>query len=263
MEESNKRKDEELRIKDEELLKMKDEKDKEKQRADQAEQRKEEEIKLLKAEIDQMKNIEKLKPKQETQKKQSSPTQDYPISIINNDPQNIVLSDVDGVMKKISKKNIKLTTVSLTQILENGIWQMEAEFNNSQNCAAIGIVRDTYNIPTDTHPCHDPHRNHMVSYGMSGFGIGDGAVKYKGNGTSGNIAYKDNQIIKAEFDSEKGTLIFSVDGVQQPVYVRGINEKVRFFVYMFGSQAYCTIRSLKKLIAPTTKHVANEIAVQW
>ncbi|KAA6384049.1 MAG: hypothetical protein EZS28_020424 [Streblomastix strix] len=257
MEESNKHLNEELRIKDEELLQIGDDRDKEKQRADQAEQRykreeqekqrKEEENQILKAEIDQMKkNIEKLKTKQETQKKESSPSQ-----------------DVDGIMKKISKKNIKDTSVSLTQILENGIWQMEAEFNNSWNLAAIGIVRDTYNIPADTHPCDNPHRDHIVSYGLSGFGFGNGAVYYKGNGTKGNILYKDNQKIKAEFDSEKGTLIFSVDGVQQPVYVRGINEKVRFIITISYAQQSCTIRSLKKLIAPTTKHVANEIAVQW
>ncbi|KAA6377537.1 MAG: hypothetical protein EZS28_026935 [Streblomastix strix] len=264
MEESNKCKDEELRIKDQELLKMKNERDKEKQRAEQAEQRKEEEIKLLKAENDSLKkDIEKLKTKQGIQQKESNPIQDYPIQIINNDPPEIIFSDVDGAMKKISKKNNNNTSVSLTQILENGIWQMEAEFSNSDNVAAIGIVRDTYNIPAKAHPCDTPHCQHMVSYGMSGFRFGDGAVYYKENGTEGNIAYKDNQKIKAEYDSEKGTVIFSVDGVQQPVYVRGINEKVRFIIYICYPQASCTIRSLKKLIAPTTKHVANEIAVQW
>ncbi|KAA6356316.1 MAG: hypothetical protein EZS28_048157 [Streblomastix strix] len=208
-------------------------------------------------------NIEKLKPKQETSINKSNSIQDYPIQIINNDPPEIIFSDIDGIMKKISQKNNKKVIVSLTQILENGIWQMEAEFNNSKGWAAIGIVRDTYNIPADTHPCNEPHCQHMVSYGMSNYGIGDGAVKYQGNGTKGNIVYKDNQKIKAEFDSEKGTVIFSVDGVQQPVYVRGINEKVRFIIYIRNSQTSCTIHSLKKLIAPTTKHVANEIAVQW
>ncbi|KAA6388933.1 MAG: hypothetical protein EZS28_015540 [Streblomastix strix] len=209
------------------------------------------------------KNIEKLKPKKECGKIISKSTLDFPIQIINNDPPEIVFSDVDGIMKKISTKNDRKISVSLTQILENGIWQMEAEFSNSYNWAAIDIVRYTYNIPEGAHPYSNPHRDHMVSYGMSGYYNGDGAVNYKGNGTKGNIGYKDNQKIKAEYDSEKGTVIFSVDGVQQPVYVRGINEKVRFFIYINRSQAYCTIRSLKKLIAPTTKHLANEIAVQW
>ncbi|KAA6395091.1 MAG: hypothetical protein EZS28_009375 [Streblomastix strix] len=192
-------------------------------------------------------------------------TLNYPISIINNDPSEIVFSDIDGIMKKISKKNDEWITVSLTQILENGIWQMEAEFNNSSDWAVVGIVRDTYNIFAGAHPCLNPHHNLMVSYGMRDFRqfMGNGKIYYKGIGTLGNIAYKDNQKIKAEFDSEKGTVIFSVDGVQQPVYVRGINEKVRFFIYIYKSQTSCTIRSLKKLIAPTTKHVANEIAVQW
>ncbi|KAA6361388.1 MAG: hypothetical protein EZS28_043086, partial [Streblomastix strix] len=73
-----------------------------------------------------------------------------------------------------------------------------------------------------------------------------------------------NQRIKQQFDSEKGTLIFFVDGVQQPVYVRGINEKVRFVVG-FGNIGLgsCTIRSLKKLAAPTTVHFPNEQAVKW
>ncbi|KAA6355771.1 MAG: hypothetical protein EZS28_048702, partial [Streblomastix strix] len=182
----------------------------------------------------------------------------------NNDPDEIIFTDVDGVKKKISKKNNKYVTVSLTQILENGIWQMEAEFNNSDNWAAIGIVRDTYNIPANTHPCGNTHRDHMVSYGMINFRETCGKCFYfKGNGTQGNIAYKDNQKIKAEFDSKKGTLIFSIDGVQQPVYVRGINEKVRFFITINYPQQSCTIRSLKKLLTPSTKHLANEIAVHW
>ncbi|KAA6378663.1 MAG: hypothetical protein EZS28_025810 [Streblomastix strix] len=157
-------------------------------------------------------------------------TLNYPVSVINNDPPEIVFSDIDGVMKKISKQNDRFVTISLTQVLENGIWTMEVEFNNSNDWAAIGIVRDTYEIPPNIYPNRNPHRDHMVLYGMHSFG--NGKVFYKGNGTSGNIAFKDNQKIKAEFDSEKGTLIFSVDGVQQPVYVTGIDEKVRFIVWL-------------------------------
>ncbi|KAA6311401.1 MAG: hypothetical protein EZS28_056135, partial [Streblomastix strix] len=79
----------------------------------------------------------------------------------------------------------------------------------------------------------------------------------------GNVSFKDNQIIKAEYDSEKGTLIFFVDGVQQPVYIIGIKEKVKFIVFMWYAGATCTIRSLKKLTKPTSGHVANEQTVQW
>ncbi|KAA6363052.1 MAG: hypothetical protein EZS28_041422, partial [Streblomastix strix] len=64
-------------------------------------------------------------------------------------------------------------------------------------------------------------------------------------------------------DSEKGTLIFFVDGVQQPVYISGIKEKVRFFICMYYAGTSCTIRSLKKLSSPTSGHVPNEKAIQW
>ncbi|KAA6364015.1 MAG: hypothetical protein EZS28_040457, partial [Streblomastix strix] len=50
-----------------------------------------------------------------------------PVSIINNDPDEIVFSDVDGIMKTISKKTYyRYVTISLTQVLQNGIWQMKA-----------------------------------------------------------------------------------------------------------------------------------------
>ncbi|KAA6371491.1 MAG: hypothetical protein EZS28_032983 [Streblomastix strix] len=81
--------------------------------------------------------------------------------------------------------------------------------------------------------------------------------------TVGNKGYSDNQIIKAEYNSEEGTVIFSVDGVQQPVYITGIKEKVRFAIWMFFDRNSFTIRSLKKLTTPTTGHVANEKAVHW
>lgn len=57
-----------------------------------------------------------------------------------------------------------------------------------------------------------------------------GEVGYNGIRTNGNQGFIKNQIIRLEFDSFKGTLIFFLDGVQQPVYISGIKEKVRFIV---------------------------------
>ncbi|KAA6318172.1 MAG: hypothetical protein EZS28_054982, partial [Streblomastix strix] len=56
------------------------------------------------------------------------------------------------------------------------------------------------------------------------------SVFYKGKGTNGNEKFKDNQILRLEFNSFKGTLILFIDNVQQPVYFYGIKEKVRFIV---------------------------------
>ncbi|KAA6352743.1 MAG: hypothetical protein EZS28_051731, partial [Streblomastix strix] len=79
----------------------------------------------------------------------------------------------------------------------------------------------------------------------------------------GNQGFDNNEIVRLEFDSEKGTLTFFLNDVQQPVYISGIKEKVRFVFALYQTNETCIIRSLKKLAAVTAGHVANEKAVQW
>ncbi|KAA6361496.1 MAG: hypothetical protein EZS28_042977, partial [Streblomastix strix] len=153
------------------------------------------------------------------------------IAIINPDPDDIEFTDVDGTMKRISKKQTKHNTVSLTQVLEKGIWSLEAEFQNSQQ-------------------------------GFTGVGGIEEIFFNKITNTAGNVQFTDNYVVRLEYDSFQGTLIFFVDGKQQPVYISGIKEKVRFIVYMYCAGQSCLIRSLNKLEAPTSGHVANEQAVQ-
>ncbi|KAA6401380.1 MAG: hypothetical protein EZS28_003091 [Streblomastix strix] len=183
----------------------------------------------------------------------------YPIAIINKDPEYVEIVDIDGVQKKIQKKKQGYCTISLVQVLNNGIWSLEAMFQNSElYISAIGIVRDSYDIPARAAYCYQPHTDHIAA-----FCGGDGyPVYYKEQGTYGNDKFKDNQILRLEFDSFKGTLILFIDNVQQPVYFSGIKEKVRFIIYMNQDGSSCTIPSLKKLISPTSKQVVNEVAIQ-
>ncbi|KAA6355597.1 MAG: hypothetical protein EZS28_048876, partial [Streblomastix strix] len=90
-----------------------------------------------------------------------------------------------------------------------------------------------------------------------------GNVYYKGAATTGNTGFAQNQIIKMEYDSEKGTVIFFVNGTQQPVYISGIKEKIRFVIHFYRADQICIIHSFKKLAAPTSATVSNEKAVQW
>ncbi|KAA6362565.1 MAG: hypothetical protein EZS28_041908, partial [Streblomastix strix] len=76
-------------------------------------------------------------------------------------------------------------------------------------------------------------------------------------------SFKENQSLRLEFDSDKGTLVLYIDDVQQPVYISGIKEKVRFIICMHYVGSSCLIRSLKKLPEPTYVHVDGEKAVDW
>ncbi|KAA6358837.1 MAG: hypothetical protein EZS28_045636 [Streblomastix strix] len=111
----------------------------------------------------------------------------------------------------INKKKNEFGTISLVQILENGI--------------AVGIVRDSYGIPAKANYYWKPHTDHIAA-----FCGGNNYVWYKGQGTLGNDLFEENKIVRFEFDSFKGTLILFIDNVQQPVYFSGIKEKVRFIV---------------------------------
>ncbi|KAA6386951.1 MAG: hypothetical protein EZS28_017522 [Streblomastix strix] len=184
----------------------------------------------------------------------------YPISIINKDPDSIELIDIDGVQKKINKKDDEFCIISLDQVLDNGIWSIETMFQNTGEFAAIGIVRDSYDIPVYAYFSSKPHTDHIAAFCGGEY---DYPVWYKGKGTEGNALFDDDQILTLEFDSFKGTLILFINNVQQPVYFSGIQEKVRFTVDMYSAGSSCAIRSLKQLIAPTSRHIQNEVAVQW
>ncbi|KAA6366636.1 MAG: hypothetical protein EZS28_037837 [Streblomastix strix] len=187
----------------------------------------------------------------------------YPIEIMNKDPDDIDFVDIDLVQKKIYKKKDGVNTISLTQVLDNGIWLIEALFQNTYGLGcgfpAIGIVRDSYDIPAKAGYASKPHTDHIAAFCTGG----NYPVYYKGYGTKGNYKFKDNQVLRLEFDSFKGTLILFIDYVQQPVYFSGIKEKVRFIISLYKPGSSCTIRSLKKLQAPTSKQIANEKAIKW
>ncbi|KAA6358634.1 MAG: hypothetical protein EZS28_045839, partial [Streblomastix strix] len=226
LKQENERINQELLRERQEKEKQIQEKEKEKKRANEAEAKiliVEQEKNKLNQEIIQLKEENlKLKLKQIKDK-------DFPIAIINPDPTDFDFTDVDGKQKKIIKKKDSTTgTVSLKQVLENGTWELEVQFSNRGQTGGIGIVKDTYVIPARVGPRDSPNDQNIASY--QGPSWGSGEVHCKGKNTSGNVSFTDNQIIKAEYDSEKGTLIFFVDGVQQPVYIIGIKEKVRFIV---------------------------------
>lgn len=60
------------------------------------------------------------------------------IEIINKDPDMIELTITDGVYS-IKKKGEDWSTVSLAQILENGIWMLEAEFKDTNGYSGLLI----------------------------------------------------------------------------------------------------------------------------
>ncbi|KAA6386020.1 MAG: hypothetical protein EZS28_018451, partial [Streblomastix strix] len=120
------------------------------------------------------------------------------IAIISKDPEDIEFIDIDGYQKRIVKKKDDYYTISLSQVLYDGIWQLETMFQ---------VEEDEDTLIT---PDYSGGVNHIEYYSY------------------GNTSFKENQSSRLEFDSDKGTLVLFIDDVQQPVYISGIKEKVRF-----------------------------------
>ncbi|KAA6367636.1 MAG: hypothetical protein EZS28_036837 [Streblomastix strix] len=216
---------------------------------------KEENIKLKEKE---KQNIEKLKEKEEL--KQNQIHENIPIAIHNIDSTRFDFVDIDGIKKKIVKKQTGWNGISLSEVLNDGIYSIEVEFSNTQiNNGVLGIVRDSYNIPDSANISQLPI---IENIGVFTGSFWDNKVWHKESRTIGNSPIQEGQIIKLEYDSNKGTLICFINGVQQPVYISGINEKVRFLISTYFTESSITIHSFKKLPAPTQGHVSGEKSVQ-
>ncbi|KAA6376959.1 MAG: hypothetical protein EZS28_027517, partial [Streblomastix strix] len=89
----------------------------------------------------------------------------FPIAIINKEPDDVEFVDIDGVQKKINKNKCYTSTISLVQVLNNGIWSLEAIFQNTYGyTVAIGIVRDSYDIPAKACYAYQPHTDHIAAF---------------------------------------------------------------------------------------------------
>ncbi|KAA6356977.1 MAG: hypothetical protein EZS28_047497, partial [Streblomastix strix] len=89
-----------------------------------------------------------------------------------------------------------------------------------------------------------------------------GDICHKGDLTHGSFEFKDGQLITLELNMDAGTLHFFIDDILQPVYVRGINEPVKFYFWIYFKDSSFEIESVKKLTSPTAKVLPNEKAMQ-
>ncbi|KAA6353752.1 MAG: hypothetical protein EZS28_050721, partial [Streblomastix strix] len=127
---------------------------------------------------------------------------------------------------------------------------------------AIGVIKDSYKIPRGADPWAYPHNDSVAQY-YGQLGGWAGTVYYRGLKIIGNEGFASNINVRAEYDSEKGTLIYYNDEVQQPVFVSGINEKVRFIISLYCAESVCIIKQVRKLNVPTTDHVEDEHEIHW
>ncbi|KAA6370774.1 MAG: hypothetical protein EZS28_033700 [Streblomastix strix] len=174
----------------------------------------------------------------------------------------VKLERVDGLLRKaIAIKDVHPVVVPLNKVMRDGIHRITVKFQKCYNqgsaFGAVGIVEASHRI---TCPCNtekDNHNHHMLDY------AGNGCVCFKGIGNKGNSNFKIGEPVTLELNMDKKTLHFFVNDMQQPFFVRGINDAVKFYGQIAQNNSSFTITLLEELNTPIAKHVTNEIALNW
>ncbi|KAA6381639.1 MAG: hypothetical protein EZS28_022834 [Streblomastix strix] len=144
--------------------------------------------------------------------------------------QNVRFDRINGLFRRAVAQQQKISLViPLNKVIRDGIHRCKVRFENCNGDEYanifVGIVKADYQIPCPCNPRLNPNNQSMVAY--TGF---SSHVYYKDIETEGNDHFSDDQLIEMELNMITGTLHFFVDGIQQPVFVHGINGAVKFYV---------------------------------
>ncbi|KAA6368456.1 MAG: hypothetical protein EZS28_036017, partial [Streblomastix strix] len=197
---------------------------------------------------------------------QNTIIEDNKSELENPDPtgQGVRLERIQDLNRKaVALKDQQPLSVSLNKVIKDGIHRVEVRFEKCNGLfdymnGVVGILKANYQIPYPCAPGLNQYNKNMLNYDGR-----IGGVFFKGTETPGNVQFSDGQLIAMELNADKGTLHFFVDGIQQPVFVKGINEAVKFYFWIYYKDSSFKIETVKKLSVPTTKTLPNEKAVQW
>ncbi|KAA6388351.1 MAG: hypothetical protein EZS28_016123 [Streblomastix strix] len=152
-------------------------------------------------------------------------------------------------------------TIAIEPIISEGIVRIEVVFENTGGWSrtGIGFADASCSFATSKGPWDDGNRYMNVRY------WGDNGDLQHITETKGNQKYADGQRVAVEVDM---TIVprratFFVDDVEQPNFVIGIPEAIRFWVHTFYKSSFFTIIKFERLIQSTAKGVKGSNALEW
>ncbi|KAA6376274.1 MAG: hypothetical protein EZS28_028199 [Streblomastix strix] len=151
-----------------------------------------------------------------------------------------------------------LCTIAIEPIISEGIVRIEVVFENSGVYRNIGFADASCSFAAGRVPWVDGNRQKTVRYqGNKDFNH----ITY----SEGNQEYVDRQRIAVEVDmtTVPRRATFFVDDVEQPNFVIGIPEAIRFWAYTTNPSSSFTVTKFERLIQSTAKGVEGSKALEW
>ncbi|KAA6375139.1 MAG: hypothetical protein EZS28_029335, partial [Streblomastix strix] len=162
------------------------------------------------------------------------------------------------VQKKLEELNFfaEDITIPIKTAFSSGIVRAQVKSKHG-GALGMGIMRAMHPVGLSCDPRKNENKNHMVYFRKD-----DGIVYYNGKSYKGNDDYFDDYIM-LEIDFDRGTLHFFINGKQQPVFVFGIVEPVRFFVTCGKKGDEFTFTYLKRLAESNVKPINKNKGIRW
>ncbi|KAA6389295.1 MAG: hypothetical protein EZS28_015177 [Streblomastix strix] len=184
-------------------------------------------------------------------------------SIIQLSPIFIIKEACQGrqkVMKFIhSRKNNDKCTIAINPIIKERIVRIEVVVENIGFYKSLGIADASCSFAAGRAPWEYGNDRKTVRYTF----IGD--LDHITWNKKGNQEYADGQRIAVEVDmtTVPRRATFFVDDIEQPNYVIGIPEAIRFWIYTCINSSSFTVTQFKRLIQSTAKGVKGSKALEW
>ncbi|KAA6380898.1 MAG: hypothetical protein EZS28_023573 [Streblomastix strix] len=161
----------------------------------------------------------------------------------------------------IHSDEIDNCTIAMNPVIIEGIVKIQIMFDNNEGWGScIGIADASCSFAAGDGP--GDYENRFKTVGYYSHGCFDHIITSE---TKGNQKYEDGQRIAVEVDMttvpRKAT--FFVDDIEQPNFVIGIPEAVRFWVYTYNKSSSFSIIRFERLIKSTSQGVYGSKELQW
>ncbi|KAA6365641.1 MAG: hypothetical protein EZS28_038832, partial [Streblomastix strix] len=163
--------------------------------------------------------------------------------------------------KFIHSDQDQMCAIAIEPVISEGIVRIEVMFENCGGWSRIiGFADASCSFAAGRAPWNDGNREKSVRY----WGL-DGDLDHITYGPEGNRGYEEGQRVAVEVDmtTVPRRATFFVDDIEQPNFVIGFPEAIRFWVYTCNESSSFTVTKFERLIQSTAKGVEGSKALEW
>ncbi|KAA6395644.1 MAG: putative Serine/threonine-protein kinase Nek3 [Streblomastix strix] len=150
-------------------------------------------------------------------------------------------------------------TVTVDPSITQGIVYFEVVFRrNDLYYTSMGIADSSVKFGPNQSPLEFEYGGKTVGYWSN-----HGLLHHSGSYIIGNAGYRCEQRVGAEIDMNERRITFFVEDEEQPVYVTGIPQSVRFWAYIHSPNSQFRVTRFERRSQSVSKGVQGSRSLEW